>query len=67
MKKNELKNLDLKSLDKDSLKKEINSLKKELFNLKLNAAAGETKDFSQFKKLRKKTAQCLTYLNQNAK
>ncbi len=57
MKKNEIN-----KLDTDTLKKEVQQLKKELFNLKFNVAAGQVKDYSQFKKIRTNIAQCLTFL-----
>ena len=50
------------SLDSNALKKEVLSLRKELFNLKLSKVSGQVKDFSQFKKLRKNIARCLTVL-----
>lgn len=50
------------NLDKNALRKEVSRLKKELFNLRLNVAAGQVKDFSQFKKLRKNIARALTFL-----
>lgn len=54
----------LKKLDAVALKNEVAQLKKELFNLKLNMITGQVKDTSQFRKLRVKIAQALTYLNQ---
>lgn len=59
MKQDELKKLDIKALQK-----EVSQLKKDLFNLKLNLAGGDVKDYSQFKKLRKNIAWCLTFLNE---
>jgi len=56
---------ELKNLDKDALKQEVASLKKELFNLKLTKITGQLKDLSQFRKLRVQIARALTYLNQN--
>lgn len=56
---------ELKNLDKQALKQEIVSLKKELFNLKLTKITGQLKDLSQFRKLRVQIARALTYLNQN--
>ncbi len=53
----------LKSLDPVALKSEIEATRKELFNLRLNMAAGQIKDTSQFKKLRTKIACALTVLN----
>jgi len=55
----------LKKLDAVALKNEVVQLKKELFNLKLNMITGQVKDMSQFKKLRVKIAQALTYLKQH--
>lgn len=48
-----------------ALRKEINALRKELFNLKLNKLSGQIKDTSQFSKLRVKIAQKLTLLTQS--
>ena len=48
--------------------KEINSLKKELFNLKIMKKSGQLTDTSQFKKVKKQIASQLTKerLNKNA-
>jgi ribosomal protein L29 len=51
------------TMDRDAVLKEVESLRKELFNLKLSKSSGQVKDFSQFKKLRRKIAQCLTQLH----
>ena len=59
-----MENADLKKMDSGALHKEITSMKKELFNLRLSVASTHVKDNSQFKKLRKKIAQASTYLNQ---
>ena len=40
--------------------KDINNLKKELFNLKIMKKSGQLTDTSQFKKIRKKIANQLT-------
>ncbi len=45
-----------------ALETEIDSLRKELFNLKVTAASGQVKDYSQFKKLRRDIARGLTVL-----
>ena len=45
-----------------ALEVEIDSLRKELFNLKVTAASGQVKDYSQFKKLRRDIARGLTVL-----
>ncbi len=54
---------ELKKMDTASLRNEVESSKKELFNLRLTTQAGQVKDFSQFRKLRVKIAQCLTLIN----
>ncbi|MBM3887279.1 50S ribosomal protein L29 [Candidatus Dependentiae bacterium] len=54
---------EMKKKDTASLQTEVDSLKKELFNLRLTAMAGQVKDVSQFRKLRHKIAQCLTLIN----
>jgi ribosomal protein L29 len=54
---------EMKKMDSASLLVEVASLKKELFNLRLSAMAGQIKDNSQFSKLRAKIAQCLTLIN----
>ncbi len=51
------------TMDRDVVAKELTSLRRELFNLKLSKTSGQIKDFSQFKKLRRKIAQYLTQLN----
>ncbi len=51
------------NIETDALKNEVHSLKMELFTLRLNASAMHVKDYSQFKKLKKRIAQALTELN----
>jgi len=55
---------DLKKLDVAALKQEVESLKKELFNLNLSKITGQVKDISQFGKLRVQIARALTFLKQ---
>lgn len=55
------------NIDAETLSKEIEATKKELFNLKLNMVAGQVKDVSQFRKLRVKVARALTALNNKNK
>jgi len=55
---------DLKKLDAVALKQEVEALKKELFNLKLNKITGQVKDVSQFGKLKVQIARALTFLKQ---
>lgn len=57
---------ELKHLDTEALKNEINVLKKELFNVRMSKASGMVKDVSQIGKLKKKIAQALTFLNKKA-
>jgi ribosomal protein L29 len=56
---------DLKKMDAEALKAEAQSLRKELFNLKLGQLTGQVKDFSQFKKLRRQVARVLTLAQHN--
>ena len=56
----------MKNLDVVALKKEIELLKKELFNLRLNMFSGQIKDVSRFKKLRIAIAQASTFLSQKS-
>lgn len=55
---------DLKKLSDTEIQKEVKQLKKELFDLKMNLDTGEIKNFSQFGKIRKDVARCLTFLKQ---
>jgi len=60
----DMEKVDFKKMDIGALKKEIELLRKELFDLRLSIASTHVKDNSQFKKLRVKIAQALTHLNQ---
>ncbi len=57
---------DLKSSDVAALTVRLNDLRRELFSLRLNAAAAHVKDYSQYKKLRRDIARALTYLRMKA-
>lgn len=59
-----MKAVNLSKMDVKALNDEIAALKRELFDLKLGAVASHVKDNSQFKKLRVRIAQALTYVNQ---
>jgi len=50
---------ELKKLDASALVQEAESLKKELFNLKIGKITGQVKDTSQFQKLRRQIARVL--------
>ena len=58
---------EMKKMDAAALNKEVDLLKKELFNLKLSLITGQVKDVSQFKKIRANIARTLTYLNEKNK
>ena len=55
--KNEIKELNIAQL-----KDKIETLRRELFNLKLNSSTAHIKDYSQFNKLKKNIARAETYL-----
>ena len=55
---------ELKTLSVEETKARVDSLKRDLFSLRLHAATSELKDKTQFKKLRKNIACALTYLRQ---
>lgn len=59
-----MKREDFTGMEMADLKNEIAQLKKEFFNLKLNASTMHLKDYSQFRKLRVKIARASTYLRQ---
>jgi len=52
--------------DVAALTARLNDLRRELFSLRLNAAAAHVKDYSQYKKLRRNIARVLTYLRMKA-
>ena len=54
---------DLKNLSVDELQEKVNTLRRELFSLRLNASTAHVKDYSQFGKLRRTIARALTYLH----
>lgn len=56
--------VEIKELNVAQLREKIESLRRELFNLKLNASTAHVKDYSQFEKLRRNIARAETYLRQ---
>ena len=54
---------DFKSMDIGELKVKIDSFRRELFSLRLNASTAHVKDYSQFGKLRKRIARALSCLH----
>lgn len=63
MKVTKVKEEYMKMSDEELVKKH-HELKRNLFNIKLNAATAHLKDYSLFKKLRKDVARTATYLRQ---
>lgn len=59
-----MKIAEMRSRSVEDLISEVDSLKKQLFNLKLQMAAGQVKDYAQFKRLRGDVARALTLINQ---
>lgn len=55
---------DFKQLSFDDLRLKVDTLRKELFNVRLNAVTAHVKDYSQFKKLRKDIARALTCMRE---
>jgi len=51
----------LRDLSAAELEVKIEALRRELFNLRLNATTAHVKDYSQFSKLRRSIARALTY------
>lgn len=62
-----MKFVDIKSKTKDELSKKLIDLKKELYNINVLRANGESKDSSRIKKIRKEVARIMTFFNQNNK
>jgi ribosomal protein L29 len=59
-----MKNLEIENLSVNDLMRSVSSLQKELFDLRLQRVSGQVKDVSQFRKLRVKIAQILTFIKQ---
>ncbi len=57
-------NVEFKTMSKDQLYKQVETLRGELFSLRLNGTASHIKDYSQFKKLKRAIARALTHLRQ---
>ena len=58
MKKNEIK-----KLTKDEMNKKINSLKKDLFNIRFKKVNGQLEDTAKISQLKKDVAKILTRIN----
>ena len=55
---------EMRKLDSKALELEVNNLKKELLNMRLNVISGQVKDTSMFRKNRVTIARALTVLNE---
>lgn len=55
---------ELKNLSSAELQVKLETLRRTLFSLRLNAATAHIKDYSQFKKLRASVARALTCMRQ---
>ena len=64
MKVTEFKNA-LEHMDAQQLKEKLDSLRHELFGLRLSVSTAHVKDHAQFKQLRKNIARVLTRVQQN--
>ena len=60
-----MKNKEIKKLTSDELKNKINSIKKDLFNIRFKKINGQLEDTSQVSRFKKNVAKLLTKINQN--
>ena len=58
-----MKNKEIKKLTNDQLKNQINSIKKDLFNLRFKKINGQLDDTSKILRLKKDLAKVMTNLN----
>ena len=58
-----MKNKEIKKLNKEELVKKINSLKKDLFNLRFRKVNNQLEDTAKVSQLKREVAQNLTSLN----
>ena len=58
-----MKNKKIKNFTKDQLYKEVNSLKKDLFNFRFRKINGQLENPAKFSDLKKQIASALTKLN----
>ena len=57
-----MKNKEIKKLSIDEKKKKVNSLKKDLFNIRFRKVNGQLEDTAKISHIRKEVAQLLTSL-----
>ena len=58
-----MKNREINKLTADELKNKVNSLKKDLFNIRFKKVNGQLEDTAKVSKIKKDVAQILTKLN----
>ena len=58
-----MKNKEIKKMSNDELKNKVNSLKKDLFNLRFRKVNGQLEDTSKVSQLKKDVAKILSKLN----
>ena len=58
-----MKNKEIKKLNNDQLKNQINSIKKDLFNLRFKKINGQLDDTSKILRLKRNLAKVMTNLN----
>ena len=58
-----MKNKEIKKLTKDELTKKVDSLKKDLFNLRFRKINGQLDNPAKFSSIKKEVARVLTQLN----
>ena len=62
-----MKNKEIISLNTEELNRKINSLKKDLFNIRFKKINGQLEDPSKISQIKKDVARLLTKLNKNKK
>jgi len=58
-----MKNKEIKKLSTDELKKKVNSLKKDLFNIRFKKVNGQLEDTARISTTKKDVARLMTSLN----
>jgi len=58
---------EIKKLSVDEMKNKVNSLKKDLFNIRFKKVNGQLEDTAKVSQIKKDVAKLLTTLNKNSK
>ena len=58
-----MKKVEIKKLSKDEMNNKINSLKKDLFNIRFKKVHGQLEDTAKINQIKKDVAKILTQLN----